>query len=141
MSRIAFTGAVRQREPRVRDKAYLGFVAGLPCVACACRGGSRKPVEVCHVKVGFPEAGWRAFGHAEKSHDRRAVPLDHHCHRTGPAAQHANLGGDERTFWERLGVYPPTFCAALGEAYDAGTDGAYVVRAAARGAYPFPTDI
>jgi hypothetical protein len=90
------------------------------------------------VKVGFPEAGWRAFGHAEKSHDRRAVPLDPNCHRLGPIAQHANLGGDERTYWERLGVYPPTFCAALVEAYEAGTDGAAVVRRAARGDFPFP---
>lgn len=141
MSRIAFTGAVRQREPRVRDKPYLGFIAGLPCVACACRGHVRRPVEVAHCKAGFAEAGWRPFGHSEKSHDRRATPICAEDHRTGPRAQHANLGGDEAHWWRSLGIYPPTFCAALSEAYDAGTDGAAVVRAAVRGAYPFPTDI
>jgi hypothetical protein len=140
VSRIASPGGVRQRDPRVRDKAYLGFIAGLPCVDHACRGQLRKPVEVCHIKVGFPLAGWRAFGHAEKAHDRRTVPLCSECHRTGPRAQHANLGGDERTFWERLGVYPPAFCAALVEAYEEKTDGAYVISSAARGSFPFPPD-
>ena len=138
MSRIASSGQVRQREPRVRDKKYLGFVARLACVSCACRGIKRWPVEVCHVKVGFPEAGWRAFGHAERAHDRRTVPLDSECHRTGPRAQHANLGGDERHFWMQLGIYPPTFCRALSDAYDAGEPGSAVIRAAAAGAFPFP---
>lgn len=138
MSRIDSGGQVRQREPRIRDKAYLRYIALLPCVACMCRGRAYHPVEVCHVKVGFPLSGWRAFGHSEKSHDRRAVPLCARDHREGPAAQHANLGGDERAYWERLGIYPPTFCAALAEAYDGRLEGRFAVQIAARGGFPFP---
>lgn len=140
MSRIAFTGAVRQREPRIRDKAYLGFVAKIGCVACLCRGVRTWPVEVCHVKVGFPAAGWRAFGHAERSHDNRCVPLCAEDHRTGPRAQHANPGGDERTYWRNLGIYPPDFCAALYGAYEAGLPGGPVIRQAAAGGFPWPED-
>jgi hypothetical protein len=139
VSRIAFTGSVRQREPRVRDKPYLGFIAKQYCVACYCRGGFQTwPVEVAHIKVGFPEAGWRPFGHGERGHDRHCTPLCAVCHRTGPRAQHANLGGDERHFWADMGVYPPDFCAALGEAYEAGDSGINVIRRASQGAYPFP---
>lgn len=87
MSRVAFHGVVRQREPRVRDKAYLGWVARLPCVACAVRGILRRPVEVAHVKCGYPKAGWREFGVSEKAHDARTVPLCPTCHREGPPVQ------------------------------------------------------
>lgn len=138
MSRIAPSGATRQREPRVRDKQYLGWIKTLPCIACACQGRTTYGVEAAHCKSGFPEAGWRAFGHAEKSHDARATGICEHHHRTGPRAQHANLGGNEAFWWHALGVYPPTFCNALREAYEAGAEGSYVVRAAARGDFPFP---
>lgn len=142
MSRIASSGQVRQRDPRIRDKAFLGFVAQLPCVSCVCRGHSQRTrTEVCHVKVSFPEAGWRAFGHSEKSHDKgRTVPLCSECHRTGPAAQHANLGGDERHFWKELAVYPPALCSALVEAYEARADGARVIRHAGLAYFPFPDE-
>lgn len=138
MSRIAYSGGIRQREPRIRDKPYLGWVAKISCVACACRGRRTWPVEVAHIKIGIPAAGWRSFGHAEKAHDRRTAPLCSVCHRTGPVAQHANLGGDESHWWSELGIYPPTFCQALSEAYDAGTGGMAVVRRAAAGGYPWP---
>ncbi len=122
----------------MKDKAYLGWVAQLPCLACLCRGRRTWPVEVCHIKVGFPLAGWRAFGHAEKSHDRRCVPLCSVDHRTGPIAQHANLGGDERTYWEKLRIYPPSLTDALYEAYLSGAEGRTVLQKAALGGYPFP---
>lgn len=127
MSHIENTGQLRQREPRIRDKAHLGRVAKLPCIACAVRGRRTWPVEVAHVKIGYPEAGWRAFGHSEKSHDWRTVPLCPRDHREGPAAQHGNRGGDERAYWERLGVYPPEFCQALVDAFALGKSGAEVV--------------
>jgi hypothetical protein len=138
MSRIAPQGEIRQREPRIRDKAFLGFVAKLPCVACACRGRLTWPVEVAHIKIGLAAAGWRAFGHSERAHDRRTAPLCTVCHRTGPAAQHANLGGNEADWWERLGIYPPAFCQALADAFEAGYTGRTVIQRAVAGAFPWP---
>lgn len=139
MSRIVSSGSVRQREPRVRDKLFLGFVAGLPCVSCICRGlQQRTRTEVAHVKASFPEAGWRAFGHSERAHDRRTVPLCSECHRTGPRAQHANLGGDERHFWEDLAVYPPALCEALVDAYETHGDGLRIIHNAGLAYFPFP---
>jgi hypothetical protein len=138
VSRIDHPGQVRQREPRIRDKAYLGWIAGLPCVSCAVRGIWRTGVQVAHIKVGYPESGWRAFGHSEKSHDRHTVPLCPSCHVSGPDAQHSNRGGDERAWWEKRGIHPPTFCSALSEAYDAGVAGSTVVRLAARGVFNAP---
>lgn len=127
MSRIEHSGALRQREPRIRDKPYLGWVKDLPCIACAVRGVIRRGVEAAHCKIGFPDDGWRAFGHAEKSHDWRATPLCTAHHREGEHAQHNNRGGDERAYWERLEVHPPEFCAALYAAFQAGDNGDAVV--------------
>ena len=138
VSRIETGGALRQRDPRVRDRAYLGWIKDLPCVSCAAQGFTRFGVHAAHVKVGFPEAGWRAFGHAEKSHDRQATPLCADCHQYGPDAQHRNRNGDERAWWERRKVYPPAFCEALRGAYESGEPGSWVVRRAARGEFPFP---
>lgn len=129
MSRIASAGGSRQREPRVRDRAHLGKVARLPCVACLVRGSVVRPVEVAHVKIGYPEEGWRAFGHSEKAHDWRTAPLCSSCHRTGPGGQHQNAGGDERSWWEQLGIFPPAFCEALVGAFSRGEDGLKVCRA------------
>ncbi len=140
MSRIASPGGGRQREPRVKDKAYLGWIAQLPCLACLCRGRRTWPVEVAHIKASFPLAGWRAFGHAEKSHDARTISLCAADHRTGPIAQHANLGGDEREYWRKLSVYPPDLCRALYEAYEAGESGLHILQKASMGGFPFPAD-
>lgn len=135
MSRIEFSGQVRQRDPRQRDKQYLGWIAKLPCVSCAVAGRMKYGVHAAHIKVGYPEAGWRAFGHSEKSHDRRAAPLCPSCHQHGPGAQHRNEGGDERAWWDRLRIHPPTFCSALVAAYEAGTPGQEVIRQAAAGKF------
>jgi hypothetical protein len=125
MSMIANTRPVRQREPRVRNKAYLGFIAQLPCIACMVEGITRFSVEVAHVKCGYPEDGWRAFGVQEKPHDERTVPLCTHHHRTGRNAQH---GTDERSWWERLNVHPPALCAALAQAFPDRNSGIAVIR-------------
>ncbi len=116
----------------MRDKAYLGWVAKLPCISCAVRGVRRYEVHVAHCKIGYPEAGWRAFGHSEKSHDARVTPLCPSCHQTGPNAQHRNVGGDERAWWEALNIYPPDFCAALVTAYERKESGDRVVENFAR---------
>jgi hypothetical protein len=123
-------GELRQRDPRVRDKAHLGRVAKLHCIICAIQGRRTWPVEVAHCKIGYPEAGWRAFGHSERAHDYKGLaPICFKCHhRTGAVdAQHRNPWGDERDWWERWGVYPPDFCQALVAAFSRGEAGDKVV--------------
>ena len=125
MSIVRNDRPLRQREPRVRDKEYLGWVSQMPCVRCLVKyGTARVGVHCAHIKIGYPEAGWRAFGHSEKSHDHRAVGLCPACHRL----QHENRGGDERWFWEDIGIYPPDLCAALVKAFAAGKTGEAVIR-------------
>lgn len=138
MSRIESSGGLRQREPRVRDRAYLGWLHDRPCVSCMSQGFTRYGVHAAHCKVSFPEAGWRAFGHSEKGHDQNASPLCADCHQYGPDAQHKNRNGDEREWWRRRGIYPPAFCAALYAAFQAGESGDWIIRRAARGEFPFP---
>lgn len=133
VSRIVSSGQVRQREPRVRDRAYLAWVSKLPCIACACRGRRKLGVHVAHIRMGFPaEPGWREFGKAEKPHDHHTAPLCPSCHLDGPQAQHR---GNERAFWLALRIYPPAFCSALVAAYEAVESGDKVVSAAAQGAF------
>lgn len=126
MSQVGNFGALRQREPRVRDKRHLGLVARLPCLACRIRRGAWvRPVQVAHIRIGFPEEeGWREVGKSEKPSDFRTAPLCVRCHLDGPDAQHRM---NERDWWERLGVYPPDFCRALVEAFSRGQSGENVV--------------
>lgn len=109
---------LRQRDPRIRDKAHKGFIAALPCIACACEGVTRYGVEVAHVRHGYP--GWRPTGMAEKPSDHRTVPLCTEHHRTGPDAQHSMR---EDRWWAKWGIYPPTLCADLVAAYPDLRDG------------------
>lgn len=120
---------LRQRDPRVVDPAFKGWVARLPCLACMALGREhklrkRRGVQVAHVRMGDLEAGWRETGMAEKPSDYRVVPLcvDHHTN--GPEAQH-NVG--EEPFWEWLGLRPFDVCSDLVAAYEAGRDGAFVI--------------
>jgi hypothetical protein len=138
VSQIAPAGELRQREPRIRDKAHLAFVAKLFCVGCYCRGGFKTwPVHVAHVRIGFVgEPGWREVGKAEKPSDARTAPLCRICHLDGPRAQH-RVG--EEWFWRDLNVYPPAFCRALVEARVRGRKGNDVIRAASQGAFPWPS--
>lgn len=101
-----------QRQPRVKDKPYLAFVRRQPCMKC----GTTQRVEAAHVRAGYPEAGWRPTGMAEKPDDRRTLPLCRDCHREGPGAQHRM---NERQFWADLDVYPPEACATLVKQYEA----------------------
>lgn len=110
-----------QRQPRVKDPAYLQWLRRLPCVAC----GSRERVEAAHVRAGYPSAGWRPTGMQEKPDDVRCVPLCALDHREGPDAQHRS---GERAWWSARGIDPPDLCAALRKAYEADQDGAAVVR-------------
>lgn len=58
MTYIENSSPLRQREPRVRDKAYLGWLKRRPCVICAREGVTTFGVDAAHCKIGFPEAGW-----------------------------------------------------------------------------------
>lgn len=77
----------------VRDKAYLEFIAGLPCIVCLHHGLKQESrTEVCHV-------GDRGLG--QKSSDRDTLPMcgvEHH--REGKFSQH-HLG---RNFWAHWGL-------------------------------------
>ena len=110
--RDAVTREPGQRQPRITDKPYLAFIRRQPCKKC----GTTRRVEAAHVRAGYPEAGWRPTGMAEKPDDRRTLPLCRDCHRDGPGAQHRM---NERQFWAELGVYPPEACAALVKQYEA----------------------
>lgn len=134
MSYIENSRPLRQREPRVRDKAYLGWVARLPCVACAAQGrGFRDGVHVAHIRASWADqAGWRDVGRSEKPSDVRTAPLCPAHHMDGPEAQHRM---SERQFWAQLGIWPPAFCGALRRAYEDGEDGRDVIRLAINGAY------
>ncbi len=104
-----------QRQPRVREPAYLNWIRSLPCLNC----GKPPRSEAAHIRAGYPADGWRPTGMQERPSDRRTAPLCRSCHRDGPKAQHA---AGERSWWEARGIYPPSLCAQLSEAYEAGTD-------------------
>lgn len=115
----------------------MGWIAGLPCVACLTLGREtalrrRRGVHVAHVRMADAEAGWRETGMAEKPSDRRTVPLCPEHHVNGPEAQH-NMG--ERGFWEWLGIDPAALCTALSAAFDLAESGdPVIIRFAAKAA-------
>lgn len=118
-------GALRQRDPRQRESAYLGWVAQCPCVACFVEHSRLNwEVQVAHVRFADADAGWRSVGMAEKPDDRRTAPLCAGHHTDGPGAQH---DGNEREFWERLGIDVTRLCADLSDAFDRGVLGAAVI--------------
>lgn len=113
----------KQRQPRLRDKLYLGWVSQLPCVACLRETGAVvRPVHVAHVRFSDAAAGWKNPGLQCKPGDDRTTPLcpDHHIR-----DQHA---GEERAFWERLGIWPPDLCADLRDAFTNNRSGEDVLR-------------
>jgi hypothetical protein len=123
-----------QRAPRVRESAYLGWIAHLPCIACMVDGTHNTAVHAAHVRFADFDAGWRSVGMQEKPDDRRCLPL---CppHHTGDArrvriTQHAM---NEREFYEAIHVDATALCAALSDAFDAGRSGhAVIARFAAK---------
>ena len=119
-------GALRERRPRQKDKAYLAFIRRLPCLATARRKGALQfGCDAAHVRSSYPEPGWPHTGRGEKPDDARTVPLTRAEHET----QH---GMAERDYWAGLNLYPPAVCARLRQAYEAGEDGAQVVLEIAR---------
>ncbi|GLK86641.1 DUF968 domain-containing protein [Ancylobacter defluvii] len=111
MSRFAPAGAHPKRAYRgrpkaegVRDEQHLQLLRQCPCLAC---GG--EPAEAAHLKGSEPRHG-KAQG---TRHDRWCNPLCPDCHRNGPDCQHA---GNERRWWERLGIDPFDVADRLWEA-------------------------
>ena len=101
---------LRQREPRVEDKAFLAFVRTHRCAAC----GAPPPNHAAHIRMACPALGKRSVGTAEKPDDRWAVGLCRECHQDGPQAQHK---GSEAAFWRRVRVNPFAVAQALYEAF------------------------
>ncbi|MET4279196.1 MULTISPECIES: ERF family protein [unclassified Bradyrhizobium] len=81
---------------RERDRAHLKFVAQQPCSVCG-----RTPCDAHHVK--FAQAS--AMG--RKVSDKYAVPVCRLHHRE------LHRQGNERSWWQRLGIDPLAFAASL----------------------------
>jgi hypothetical protein len=98
-----------QRQPRVRDNAYLAFLRRQPCLKCG-----KTPSDAAHIRFAPHGSGWRYTGKGEKPDDRRAVPLSRDCHEL----QHSM---SEAHFWsEVLGMDPVQVCADLYAAFLSG---------------------
>lgn len=101
---------LRQRQPRVEDKAFLAFVRAHRC--CACR--AVPPVQAAHIRVGSRAHQKRPTGIGEKPGDRWSVPLCVDCHLDGPGALH-KVG--EEPFWRAAAVDPFALARCLYSAF------------------------
>lgn len=100
------TTALRQREPRVRDKEFLDFVRSMPCCVC----GNPPRSEAAHIRMACPEMGKLSAGFGRKSDDRFCTSLCHSCH----MAQHAR---GEAVWWGIVGINPFTVAQRLAMAF------------------------
>lgn len=91
---------LRQREPRIRDNAYLQDVRSLSCIICL----SNVCVDAAHIRYSAP--GKLNAGVGAKPDDCYVLPLcrEHH------ALQHS-MG--ERQFWREMGLDPLRIAAQL----------------------------
>lgn len=120
---------MRQREPRIRDKSYMSWIARLPCLKCAVQGRVTFGVEVCHPKIAIAAHGWREGGLSEKIHDRRCIGLCATHHRLARDSEHM-MG--QRAFYDDLGICPGCLTESLNSAYDAEQPGIEVIWSAVR---------
>ncbi len=91
MSCITPATTLRQRQPRVVDSGYKGWIAGLPCAICA-----GTPVEVAHLRYADALYLKEQPGMQAKPDDIWTLPLCPKHHRLGSNAQHS---GNERLWW------------------------------------------
>lgn len=98
MNRIAPMSELRQREPRIEDRAHLAWIPRLFCVIC----GRDRPV-AAHVRYADARYNKPITGAGTKPDDRFTVPLCDHCHTHGPDCQHAS---GERQWWEDRHIDP-----------------------------------
>lgn len=92
MSRVLTNATLRQRQPRVLDSGYKGWIATLPCVICAT-----VPVEVAHLRYADALYLKEQPGMQAKPSDIWCLPLCPEHHRLGSNAQHS---GNERQWWQ-----------------------------------------
>jgi len=104
-------GLLRQRQPRVKDAAYLRFIRTLPCVICGAQA------EAAHLKFSSAKYGKLHPGIGTRPDDKWCLPLCPEHHRLGSASQHAT--GDEEGWWAAHGIDP---CALAIAIYDARSD-------------------
>lgn len=119
--------AIRAREPRERDPDYCGWIASLPCVACARWGMFKQGVHVAHLRASSLEHGKRETGKAEKPHDRWTTPLCPYHHMNGGRKSQTYYLGGEEAFWGDLGIDPFELCLELNTAYVNGGNGRAVI--------------
>lgn len=94
--------ALRQKEPRERDRGYLNDLRSLQCILCL----STVAVEAAHIR--YSEGKKFNPGVGQKPHDRFAIPLCHRCH----WEQHSR---GERLFWREVGLDPLRIASQLYE--------------------------
>ena len=94
---------LRQRQPRIKNKAHCEFIRKLPCCIC------HNPIETqcAHLRFSDAASGKVNAGVGAKPSDWYTVPLCQDCH----SSQH-NMG-DERAFWELAGFDPLALAAKL----------------------------
>lgn len=90
--------ALRQRQPRQRNDAYLAWIRRHRCCTC----WANAPVEAAHIRMASAAHEKRETGKGEKPDDRWSVPLCASCHRNGPSSLHRV--GDERRFFAYYGI-------------------------------------
>lgn len=90
---------LRQRQPRVQDRAFLAFVRRQPCVSCH----AAPPSQAMHIRGACPERDKRETGKGEKPSDRWCLAGCARCHLDGPQALH-KVG--EAAFFKRLRIDP-----------------------------------
>lgn len=86
---------LRQRRPRISDKAYLKWLRTQRC-ACGCFQGP--PCDAAHVRASSWKYEKPITGVGQKPDDRWALPLRHSCH----MRQHDY--GNEQQWWAMHGV-------------------------------------
>jgi len=87
---------VEQRQPSVKDEAYLAWIRQQRCAIC----NTDQNVEAAHLRVGSIGDGKPITGMQMKSSDRWALPLCRRHH----VEQHA--AGDELKWWLSWGIDP-----------------------------------
>ncbi|MFN3247730.1 hypothetical protein [Roseibium album] len=81
-------------QKRITDEAHLAFIRKLPSII-----SEESPCEACHVRYADPDHRKRKTPKGRKPDDCWVVPMTPEEHR----CQH---GGNEKNFWEHIGIDP-----------------------------------
>lgn len=103
-----------QREPRVRDPAYLAWLRRQGCCYGAVSGGCEGPIEAAHVRFSSAKYGKVNPGMQRKPDDIFALP---NC-RLHHALQHSK---NEAAHWATVGIDPLALCLEMRAKYEAMT--------------------